>query len=51
MGCTGGMGGNKELWGQHSNMGEGFELMGLRTNDGKAAGGRLGPRAPASRTS
>ena len=34
--CTGGMGGNKELWGQHSNMGEGFELMGLRTNDGKA---------------
>ena len=42
--CTGGMGGNKELWGQHSNMGEGFELMGLRTNDGKsmAAAWRLG---------
>jgi fumarate reductase flavoprotein subunit len=35
VGCTGGMGGNKELWGKHSNMGEGFELMGLRTNDGK----------------
>lgn len=34
--CTGGMGGNKELWGKHSNMGEGFELMGLRTNDGKS---------------
>ena len=34
--CTGGMGGNKKLWGEHSNMGEGYELMGLRTNDGKS---------------
>lgn len=34
--CTGGMGGNKELWGKHSNMGQGYELMGLRTNDGKS---------------
>lgn len=34
--CTGGMGGDKELWGAHCNISTAWNLDGLQTNDGKA---------------